>query len=337
MFSLSSLVVYLAGKTRLLPHGNRPLFIPHNRSHTIPIQLLGMVRSFVPPLSNDFHKGMMGRIGIIGGCREYTGAPYYAAISALKVGCDVSYVFCTDGAATAIKSYSPELIVLPYLDSASAGQEIGSWIERLHVLVIGPGLGRDRQILNNTKDIVLRAKKQDLPLVIDADGLHMITEDPSIITGYRKAILTPNKVEFERLFEKMVGHKPHGDDMVGNVNILSRKMGNVTIVQKGEDDIISDGDNALVCTAEGSPRRCGGQGDLLSGVLGTFTHWAHRATDSSVENATFQAYGPTICAAYSACLLTKQCNSQAFQIHQRSTTTPDMINQIQRAFESLFI
>lgn len=40
-----------------------------------------------------------------------------------------------------------------------------------------------------------------------------------------------------------VGHKPHGDDMVGNVNILSRKMGNVTIVQKGEDDIISDGDN----------------------------------------------------------------------------------------------
>lgn len=43
-----------------------------------------------------------------------------------------------------------------------------------------------------------------------------------------------------------VGHKPHGDDMVGNVNILSRKMGNVTIVQKGEDDIISDGDNGIL-------------------------------------------------------------------------------------------
>lgn len=32
----------------------------------------------------------------------------------------------------------------------------------------------------------------------------MITEDPSIIIGYKKAILTPNKVEFERLFEKIV-------------------------------------------------------------------------------------------------------------------------------------
>lgn len=41
--------------------------------------------------------------------------------------------------------------------------------------------------------------------------------------------------------------------------------------------------SALVCTAEGSPRRCGGQGDLLAGVLGTFTHWAHMATESNIE------------------------------------------------------
>ena len=49
-----------------------------------------------------------------------------------------------------------------------------------------------------------------------------------------------------------MGHKPHDTDSVGNVNTLSRKMGNVTIVQKGEDDIISDGDNGeekkLLCS-----------------------------------------------------------------------------------------
>lgn len=119
-------------------------------------------------------------IGVIGGCREYTGAPYFSAISVLKVGlsiasqkrwlplfprpqlvseslickirgksnhlrswiipgcisqialheavlklvfradagqigADLSHVFCTEGAATVIKSYSPELIVHPYL------------------------------------------------------------------------------------------------------------------------------------------------------------------------------------------------------------------------------
>ena len=31
------------------------------------------------------YKGQAGKIGTIGGCREYTGAPFFASISALKV------------------------------------------------------------------------------------------------------------------------------------------------------------------------------------------------------------------------------------------------------------
>lgn len=51
---------------------------------------------------------------------------------------------------------------------------------------------------------------------------------------------------FGIFFLFQVGYKFYGDDMVGNVNILSRKMGNVIIVQKGEDDIIFDGDNGIL-------------------------------------------------------------------------------------------
>ena len=35
--------------------------------------------------------------------------------------------------------------------------------------------------------------------------------------------------------------------------------------------------SVISCSAEGSPRRCGGQGDLLSGILGVFVHWARQA------------------------------------------------------------
>ena len=73
------------------------------------------VQRLVPPLSFDSRKGQNGRIGVLGGSYEYTGAPYYAAQSALQAGADLAYVFCADGAAPAIKSYSPELIVLPCL------------------------------------------------------------------------------------------------------------------------------------------------------------------------------------------------------------------------------
>lgn len=70
----------------------------------------------VPKLTTDMHKGEAGRIGIIGGSLEYTGAPYYAGIAALKVGCDLVHIFCPQSAALPIKSYSPELIVHPLLD-----------------------------------------------------------------------------------------------------------------------------------------------------------------------------------------------------------------------------
>ena len=41
--------------------------------------------------------------------------PGNLCLLAAQIGADLSHVFCTEGAATVIKSYSPELIVHPYL------------------------------------------------------------------------------------------------------------------------------------------------------------------------------------------------------------------------------
>ena len=68
----------------------------------------------VPPLSNSLHKGQMGRIGILGGSEEYTGAPFYAAKSSLMLGADLSFIFCAEAATIPIKSYSPEVMVVPF-------------------------------------------------------------------------------------------------------------------------------------------------------------------------------------------------------------------------------
>jgi ATP-dependent NAD(P)H-hydrate dehydratase len=44
---------------------------------------------------------------------QYTGAPYYAAMAALKTGADLAFCFCAHEAAVPIKCYSPELLVAP--------------------------------------------------------------------------------------------------------------------------------------------------------------------------------------------------------------------------------
>jgi len=64
-----------------------------------------------PPLSPSSHKGSHGRIAILGGSEKYTGAPYYAATSALSTGVDLATVLCAREASVPIKCYSPELMV----------------------------------------------------------------------------------------------------------------------------------------------------------------------------------------------------------------------------------
>ncbi|XP_074917595.1 ATP-dependent (S)-NAD(P)H-hydrate dehydratase isoform X6 [Chelonoidis abingdonii] len=309
-----------------------------------------LVRNVIPPLTAKKHKGQDGRIGIVGGCQEYTGAPYFAAISALKVGADLSHVFCTKDAAAVIKSYSPELIVHPVLDSPNAVHEVEKWLPRLHSVVIGPGLGRDDVLLENAKGIIEKAKVKGIPIVIDADGLWLISQQPSLIQGYQRAILTPNYMEFSRLYEAMLRDPVDSNDHHGCVLRLSQAMGNLTVVQKGERDLISDGEKAwstvvdfllckdvphhsvvLVCSHEGSSRRCGGQGDLLSGSLGVLAHWAFLAGPEKTNGQ-----NPFLVAAFGACSLTRQCNNQAFQKYGRSMTTSDMVSEVGTAFNKLF-
>jgi len=81
---------------------------------------------------------------VIGGSPDYTGAPYYAGAASLKAGADISHVFCYKDAAIPIKSYSPELIVHPCLTNK---EELLKWLEACTSVVIGPGLGRDEELL----------------------------------------------------------------------------------------------------------------------------------------------------------------------------------------------
>ncbi|XP_025892430.1 ATP-dependent (S)-NAD(P)H-hydrate dehydratase [Nothoprocta perdicaria] len=304
-----------------------------HKTHTLKDMenIFQLVRNVIPPLTGKRHKGQDGRIGIVGGCQEYTGAPYFAAITALKVGADLSHVFCTKDAATVIKSYSPELIVHPVLDSPNAVHEVEKWLPRLHSVVIGPGLGRDETLLENAKGIIEKSKMKGIPIIIDADGLWLISQQPSLIQGYQRAILTPNYMEFSRLYEAMLRDPVDSSDHHGCVLRLSQAMGNLTVVQKGERDLISDGEKVVVCGHEGSGRRCGGQGDLLAGSLGVLAHWAFLA---GAERTNGQ--NPFLVAAFGACSLTRQCNSQAFQKLGRSMTASDMVAEVGAAFGKLF-
>ncbi|KRX20232.1 ATP-dependent (S)-NAD(P)H-hydrate dehydratase, partial [Trichinella nelsoni] len=301
-------------------------------------EVLEVARRCVPKLDESNRKGQNGRICVIGGSYQYTGAPYFAAISALKTGADLSFVICAPEAGQAIKAYSPELIVFPVLTQDAFAEVQEEVLSRVDVIIIGPGIGRRAELVPFILRIVCEMARTGMPIVVDADGLNAVMTNLDAIRGLKNIVMTPNATEFDRLFKaEFEGRVIVTEDTLGAVKLLAAKLQNVTIVRKGPTDIISDGIHVLECAEPCSLRRCGGQGDVLSGVLGTFLHWTRRNSELFVEsNSGGAQYTPTLVAAYGACRLTRESSRCAFERHRRGMVASDMVREIPQCFARLF-
>ncbi|KAI7859536.1 H-hydrate dehydratase [Circinella umbellata] len=304
---------------------------------------ISKVRQIIPPLSPEMHKGQAGRVGVVGGSEDYTGAPYFSAISAMKLGADLCHVFCEPGAGTVIKSYSPELIVHPYMRTSDKSDNsiddivsrITSTFTRLHVLVVGPGLSRDSLMQESAKKIMLKAREQNMAIVVDADGLFLVQNHPETVKDYSKAVLTPNVMEFKRLCEKMnINIEEHDQDTLATQ--LSNALGGVTIVQKGKIDLISNGREVFRCETEGGLRRVGGQGDILSGTLGTFLAWGKLYEEGVWKHENkIDSKDIAMLAAWGACSITRDSSKRAFKKYGRAMLTSHMLDEVGASYEKL--
>lgn len=139
------------------------------------------------------------------------------------------------------------------------------------------------------------ARQKGMYLVLDADALLLVGQDISLIRGYRRAVLTPNVVEFKRLSEQL--HVDPNTPQDERAVIISQRLGGVTVLEKGKKDLVAidttradqadlevsamgakDSEEEKVreiieVDVEGGMKRCGGQGDILSGAVGTFMAW----------------------------------------------------------------
>ncbi|KAJ5408020.1 YjeF C-terminal domain carbohydrate kinase-like protein [Penicillium cosmopolitanum] len=323
--------------------------------------LFSKVRKIVPPMLEKFHKGQLGRVAVIGGCVDYTGAPYFSAIASAKLGCDMSHVLCERSAAPVVKSYSPNLMVHPILPSSDTVKDpksidapalagpIISMLSRLHALVIGPGLGRDGVTLQVVAEVIKEARSRSIPFVLDADGLLVVTEDPNIIKGYKDCILTPNVVEFGRL-AKALGIKVASQaDISKNENSdksnqqtdaceeLSRALGGVTILQKGPHDVISNGVTSLISNIEGGLKRSAAYHNKLwdSGERDNEKEAQSKEdvqAELESENKRMSPATTLLLAAWAGSSITRECSRKAFELRGRSMQASDLTDEVHGSF-----
>ncbi|XP_022762013.1 ATP-dependent (S)-NAD(P)H-hydrate dehydratase isoform X3 [Durio zibethinus] len=236
-----------------------------------------VLRAITPSLDPTRHKGQAGKIAVIGGCREYTGAPYFAAISALKIEC--------------------------------------------------------------VSKIMTHARQSNVPMVVDGDGLFLVTNSVELVSGYPLAVLTPNVNEYKRLVQKVLGCEVNDQEAHGELLSLSKGMGCVTILRKGKSDLISDGEIVQSVGIYGSPRRCGGQGDILSGSVGVFLSWARQHILATERKPTVRDHysptNPTVLGCIAGSALLRKAASLAFEHKKRSTLTTDIIECLGQSLEAI--
>lgn len=182
-------------------------------------------------------------------------------------------------------------------------------------------------------------KESNKPVLLDADSLYFVGKNLNIIKNYTNAILTPNSIEFSRLYRVLFGRDLNKEEMLEpkeRLKEVCQEMGSLTIVVKGKYDHISDGKNLILCKEDGSWRRCGGQGDMLVGSMANFAYWGNLALQRNLPAITNCDLNPLMIAAFASCVLTRRCNRSAFDKFGRCMTTSDMIKELPKVFSTLF-
>jgi ADP-dependent NAD(P)H-hydrate dehydratase / NAD(P)H-hydrate epimerase len=216
-----------------------------------------------PPTS---HKGDYGRLLIIGGSENFTGAPAFSALAATKCGTDLVYVASPAKTSEIIASYSPDLITIKLPGehlSLKALTELSRWTSIVDAIVLGPGIGLHEETVDAVKKLISEAGELNKPVVLDADALKIFGRSRRRLKN--PTVMTPHMGEFAQVMQRKVS--PDMQLRQEAAKQLATETG-ATVVLKSSVDIIAD-PTRLKLNKTGNPyMTVGGTGDVLTGLIG---------------------------------------------------------------------
>jgi NAD(P)H-hydrate epimerase len=194
----------------------------------------------------ESHKGENGKLLVIGGSRQYHGAPKFALLAARRF-VDLPYYYPGEKDESLINSMRtiPEVIILDSLRQTA----------EMDCVLFGVGLGG----VKFDTDFVIEYARM---IVADGDGLKLIKD--KIPKG---CILTPHEGEFRALFG-MPGTKK-------NVETMAKKNKCIIVKKDPKADIITDGKKTVLNKIHSRGMTKGGSGDCLAGIIASFACKSH--------------------------------------------------------------
>ena len=212
----------------------------------------GTLQQLLPGPGPGADKFSGGLVGVVAGSPGYPGAAVLSVGGAVRTR--PGMVRYAGAQAAAVLAHWPEVVAAE--TPADAGK-VQAW-------AIGPGLGTDGPSISLLRWVL----GQDVPVLVDADGLTILAAMPSLLSIRRRAgqqtLLTPHDREFTRVFPDIdLG------DRLAAVRSAAAQSG-ATVLLKGHRTLIAEpGGQAAVNLSGSSWLATAGSGDVLSGVIGS--------------------------------------------------------------------
>ena len=246
----------------------------HRVSIGIPVEAsvicgTGDLSLFTKPRLHDSHKGDHGRVLVIGGSDVFSGAPALCAMAALRTGVDLVTILAPESVVSAIRSYSPNLMVRSLGTRVLMSESVDSILDiakEYDVIALGPGLGLESETKKAIISLVGRLVLRNKRVVVDADGLKALASS-GLSLDPLDTIVTPHWAELESMMDDNLGNPKDIKNRLDNA-ILAASTFNTVVLLKGSTDIVAHPDGRYKINRTGCPAMTvGGTGDVMTGIV----------------------------------------------------------------------
>ena len=218
------------------------------------------------PRPSVTHKYTQGHLLLICGSRRYAGGAILTALGARASGVGMLSIAVPESLKTTIVSQIPEALVVECPENkegAIASLPFSTAaLEKFQAIACGPGMTKD------AKSVVEKVLSAECPIVLDADGLNILSEQNVVeVLNQRDfpTVLTPHAGEFKRLFPELTEQQSDRLNLVK----AAAKQSNSIILFKGARTAIANPQGLTWLIPESTPALArGGSGDVLTGLTG---------------------------------------------------------------------
>lgn len=213
----------------------------------------------LPGRVENSNKSTYGRVLNIAGSDYMPGAAYLSSVSALKMGCGYCFLCSTERVIDAVAAQTQNIVFVPH-------SKLLQVLYPADVVSFGCGLSCNETAVDLFK-LVLNNLSIEIPLVVDADGLNIISENPDmfISKGLLSVVFTPHPLEAARLLNCSL------EEVLENVKLSAKKISekyNCITVLKTHRTVVVSPDGRFYDNMTGNNAMAkAGSGDVLCGMI----------------------------------------------------------------------